>query len=163
MAEVELLEMFTNRELEEGAIGSSDWNPTDAVLFVGLSLVLGIACRHLLRGTRVPYTVALLVLGIILGSIGWWLFFSIHFHVLPHFLLIVVCLLLLSCSLIIFSFHKIRETQSFLVGVYQDILLVLQISFYCIICLWILISTWVPNSTALKMKRRVVFSRKELE
>ncbi|KAG7032600.1 Sodium/hydrogen exchanger 7, partial [Cucurbita argyrosperma subsp. argyrosperma] len=71
MAEVELLEMFTNRELEEGAIGSSDWNPTDAVLFVGLSLVLGIACRHLLRGTRVPYTVALLVLGIILGSIGW--------------------------------------------------------------------------------------------
>lgn len=45
-------------------------NPTDAVLFVGISLVLGIASRHLLRGTRVPYTVALLVLGIGLGSLG---------------------------------------------------------------------------------------------
>lgn len=71
MAGVELLGLFPNREMEEGPIGSSDSNPTDAVLFVGLSLVLGIACRHLLRGTRVPYTVALLVLGIVLGSIGW--------------------------------------------------------------------------------------------
>lgn len=70
MAGVELLDIFPHRDLEEGAISSSDWNPTDAVLFVGLSLVLGIACRHLLRGTRVPYTVALLVLGIVLGSIG---------------------------------------------------------------------------------------------
>ncbi|KAK1314612.1 Sodium/hydrogen exchanger 7 [Acorus calamus] len=41
--------------------------PEDAVVFFGLSLVLGIASRHLLRGTRVPYTVALLVLGITLG------------------------------------------------------------------------------------------------
>ena len=49
---------------------SSTSNPTDAVIFVGISLVLGIACRHLLRGTRVPYTVALLILGIALGSIG---------------------------------------------------------------------------------------------
>ena len=52
--------------LEEEETG----NPTDAVLFVGISLVLGIASRHLLRGTRVPYTVALLILGIALGSIG---------------------------------------------------------------------------------------------
>jgi hypothetical protein len=44
--------------------------PDDAVLFVGVSLVLGIASRHLLRGTRVPYTVALLVLGVALGSLG---------------------------------------------------------------------------------------------
>lgn len=71
MAGVELLGLFPNREMEEGPIGSSDSNPTDAVLFVGLSLVLGIACRHLLRGTRVPYTVALLVLGIVLGSIEY--------------------------------------------------------------------------------------------
>ncbi|PWA91715.1 plasma membrane Na(+) /H(+) antiporter [Artemisia annua] len=49
----------------EGEVG----NPTDAVLFVGISLVLGIASRHLLRGTRVPYTVALLVLGIGMGSL----------------------------------------------------------------------------------------------
>ncbi|KAK3003553.1 hypothetical protein RJ639_018932 [Escallonia herrerae] len=49
---------------------SSTSNPTDAVIFVGISLVLGIASRHLLRGTRVPYTVALLILGIGLGSLG---------------------------------------------------------------------------------------------
>ncbi|KAF9677498.1 hypothetical protein SADUNF_Sadunf08G0114000 [Salix dunnii] len=37
----------------------------------GLPLVLGIACRHMLRGTRVPYTVALLVIGIALGSLEY--------------------------------------------------------------------------------------------
>ncbi|KAL2343567.1 hypothetical protein Fmac_004852 [Flemingia macrophylla] len=46
-------------------------NPSDAVIFFGISLALGIACRHLLRGTRVPYTVALLILGIALGSIEY--------------------------------------------------------------------------------------------
>ncbi|XP_062172474.1 sodium/hydrogen exchanger 8 [Alnus glutinosa] len=61
--------LFPYRMLEEET--SSNSNPTDAVLFFGLSLVLGIACRHLLRGTRVPYTVALLVLGIALGSIEY--------------------------------------------------------------------------------------------
>ena len=50
---------------------SDEWNPTDTVIFFGLSLGLGIACRHVLRGTRVPYTVALLVLGIALGSLGY--------------------------------------------------------------------------------------------
>ncbi|CAI0385036.1 unnamed protein product [Linum tenue] len=46
-------------------------NPTDAVIFFGLSLVLGIASRHVLRGTRVPYTVALLIIGIALGSLEY--------------------------------------------------------------------------------------------
>nr|AVA17742.1 SOS1-like protein 1 [Populus szechuanica] len=50
---------------------SDEWNPTDTVLFFGLSLLLGIACRHVLRGTRVPYTVALLVVGIGLGSLEY--------------------------------------------------------------------------------------------
>nr|QOI16611.1 Na+/H+ antiporter [Zea mays] len=45
--------------------------PDNAVLFVGVSLVLGIASRHLLRGTRVPYTGALLVLGVALGSLEY--------------------------------------------------------------------------------------------
>nr|AUS89387.1 putative sodium proton exchanger [Sesuvium portulacastrum] len=49
----------------------SSSNPTDAVIFVGVSLVLGIACRHFLRGTRVPYTVALLIIGIGLGSLEY--------------------------------------------------------------------------------------------
>nr|AGW30210.1 SOS1 [Nitraria tangutorum] len=59
------------RILAEGTDSNADegsWNPTDAVIFVAISLVLGIASRHLLRGTRVPYTVALLVIGIALGS-----------------------------------------------------------------------------------------------
>ncbi|CAH9078899.1 unnamed protein product, partial [Cuscuta epithymum] len=56
--------------LEEPNSGS-DSNPTDAVIFVGISLVLGIACRHLLRGSRVPYTVALLVVGIGLGALDY--------------------------------------------------------------------------------------------
>ncbi|XP_010936832.1 sodium/hydrogen exchanger 8 isoform X2 [Elaeis guineensis] len=51
--------------------GDSAPEPDDAVVFVGVSLVLGIASRHLLRGTRVPYTVALLVLGIGLGSLEY--------------------------------------------------------------------------------------------
>ncbi|KAL7149630.1 hypothetical protein ABFS83_05G054200 [Erythranthe nasuta] len=62
------------RVLEEGSSSSSsaaDGNPSDAVIFVGISLVLGIASRHALRGTRVPYTVALLVLGIGLGALEY--------------------------------------------------------------------------------------------
>lgn len=55
-------------ELEgDGSYGE----PTDAVVFVGISLVLGIASRHILRGTRVPYTVALLIIGIGLGSLEY--------------------------------------------------------------------------------------------
>ncbi|CAM0909401.1 unnamed protein product [Alopecurus aequalis] len=45
--------------------------PDDAVLFAGVSLVLGAACRHLLRGTRVPYTIALLILGVALGLLEY--------------------------------------------------------------------------------------------
>ncbi|KAL6543894.1 Son of sevenless 1 [Orobanche gracilis] len=61
------------RVLEEGSSYSSSSNgdPTDAVVFVGISLVLGIACRHALRGTRVPYTIALLVLGIGVGALEY--------------------------------------------------------------------------------------------
>ncbi|PHT60407.1 Sodium/hydrogen exchanger 8 [Capsicum baccatum] len=50
---------------------SSGSGPTNAVIFVGISLLLGIACRHVLRGTRVPYSVALLVLGIGLGALEY--------------------------------------------------------------------------------------------
>ncbi|KAK1553292.1 hypothetical protein Q3G72_032289 [Acer saccharum] len=60
-----ILEQQSNTGSEENG------NPSDAVLFVGISLVLGIASRHLLRGTRVPYTVALLVIGIALGSLEY--------------------------------------------------------------------------------------------
>ncbi|KAH6790352.1 sodium proton exchanger [Perilla frutescens var. frutescens] len=68
---------FPLRVLEEES-AASNANPTDAVLFVGISLVLGIACRHALRGTRVPYTVALLVLGVGLGSLVQLMNWSFH-------------------------------------------------------------------------------------
>nr|AHB86984.1 salt overly sensitive 1 [Boechera stricta] len=58
-------------EEEADSLSKEKSSPVDAVLFVGMSLVLGIASRHLLRGTRVPYTVALLVIGIALGSIEY--------------------------------------------------------------------------------------------
>ncbi|XP_031268164.1 sodium/hydrogen exchanger 7 isoform X2 [Pistacia vera] len=68
-------ELFPYRILgeESGSNSGSNesGNPTDAVIFVAISLVLGIASRHLLRGTRVPYTVALLVIGIALGSLEY--------------------------------------------------------------------------------------------
>ncbi|XP_027097451.1 sodium/hydrogen exchanger 7-like isoform X3 [Coffea arabica] len=63
-------EILPFRILEENSSAESS-NPTDAVIFVGISLVLGIACRHVLRGTRVPYTVALLVLGVGIGSLEY--------------------------------------------------------------------------------------------
>ncbi|KAM0854258.1 hypothetical protein ACQ4PT_050536 [Festuca glaucescens] len=49
---------------------STAGKPNDVVLFAGVSLKLGTVCRHLLRSTRVPYTIALLILGIALGSLG---------------------------------------------------------------------------------------------
>ncbi|KAG0469711.1 hypothetical protein HPP92_016411 [Vanilla planifolia] len=52
-------------------LGESPGEPQDAVIFVGISLVLGIASRHILKGTRVPYTVALFILGIALGSLEY--------------------------------------------------------------------------------------------
>ena len=61
--------LFRCRVMGEESSSSSS-NPTDAVIFVAVCLVLGIACRQLLQGTRVPYTVALLIIGIALGSLG---------------------------------------------------------------------------------------------
>ncbi|GMP92739.1 hypothetical protein CsSME_00042832 [Camellia sinensis var. sinensis] len=58
-------------KLNSASDSDSSWNPTDGVIFFGISMVMGIASRHLLRGTRVPYTVALLILGIALGSLEY--------------------------------------------------------------------------------------------
>lgn len=77
---------------------SADWHPTDAVIFFGISLVLGIACRHILRGTRVPYTVALLILGIALGSLG----LSIASNLIPF---VFSILWLVFSSFLFCSFH----------------------------------------------------------
>lgn len=67
-----VVQMMPFRVLEESTSAeSSGSDPTNAVIFVGISLLLGIACRHVLRGTRVPYSVALLVLGIGLGALEY--------------------------------------------------------------------------------------------
>ncbi|GMJ13363.1 ARABIDOPSIS SALT OVERLY SENSITIVE 1, SALT OVERLY SENSITIVE 1, ARABIDOPSIS NA+/H+ ANTIPORTER 7 [Hibiscus trionum] len=65
----ENLYVLPSKMLQE--ISSASSEPVDAVIFVGISLALGIACRHIFRGTRVPYTVALLIIGIGLGSIEY--------------------------------------------------------------------------------------------
>ncbi|CAM6099086.1 unnamed protein product [Calypogeia fissa] len=46
-------------------------HPEDAILFVAVSLVLGVICRQVFKGTRVPYTVALLILGVALGAVEY--------------------------------------------------------------------------------------------
>ncbi|KAF8655896.1 hypothetical protein HU200_060850 [Digitaria exilis] len=78
--------------------------PDDAVLFVGVSLVLGIASRHLLRGTRVPYTVALLVLGVALGSLGA--------NINPDLLLAVFLPALLFESSFSMEIHQIKRCMA---------------------------------------------------
>ena len=37
------------------------------LLFVILSLLIGVATRYLFKNTKVPYTVALLIMGVVLG------------------------------------------------------------------------------------------------
>ena len=44
--------------------------PEVAILFFGLALILGALCKQVFARTPVPYTVALLIIGIILGTIG---------------------------------------------------------------------------------------------
>ncbi|CAI5516177.1 unnamed protein product, partial [Closterium sp. Naga37s-1] len=41
-----------------------------ALLFMAVSLALGALCRQIFNNTRVPYTVALLLVGIALGAFG---------------------------------------------------------------------------------------------
>lgn len=71
LAEAETGTTNTTNSAVVAALVEEESNPTDAVIFFGVSLILGIACRHFLRGTRIPYTVALLVIGIGLGSLEY--------------------------------------------------------------------------------------------
>ncbi|KAF6168632.1 hypothetical protein GIB67_005244 [Kingdonia uniflora] len=59
------------KEDQERKSSTNSDDPSVGIVFFGICLVLGIASRHLLRGTRVPYTVALLVIGIALGSLEY--------------------------------------------------------------------------------------------
>lgn len=87
LAEAETGTTNTTNSAVVAALVEEESNPTDAVIFFGVSLILGIACRHFLRGTRIPYTVALLVIGIGLGSLGM-------FYAIAFFSIILVSILL---------------------------------------------------------------------
>ena len=52
------------------AAATETGSPEVALLFIGVSLALGALSRQLLRNTRVPYTVAILVIGVGLGALG---------------------------------------------------------------------------------------------
>ncbi|XXG72695.1 hypothetical protein AAC387_Pa07g1736 [Persea americana] len=56
--------------LESSSLSSSSADPVDAVIFVGVSLTLGAASKHLC-GTRVPHTIVLLLLGVALGCLEY--------------------------------------------------------------------------------------------
>lgn len=45
--------------------------PEVAILFVGVALFLGMVSRHLFKGSRIPYTVVLLLLGIGIGGLEY--------------------------------------------------------------------------------------------
>ncbi|BBN12428.1 Na+:H+ antiporter [Marchantia polymorpha subsp. ruderalis] len=55
----------------EGANDTHSEEPQVAILFIGVSLFLGVICRQVFKGTRVPYTVALLILGTGLGAMEY--------------------------------------------------------------------------------------------
>ncbi|NRB38040.1 MAG: cation:proton antiporter [Pseudomonadales bacterium] len=71
------------------------------LLFVILSLLIGAAVRHLLKGTQIPYTVALLVIGLLLGFVHRSDFFLLQ---LPMFSQMLELVADISPHLILFIF-----------------------------------------------------------
>ncbi len=59
------------------------------LMFVVLALIVGTALRHLLKGTQLPYTVSLLLVGLALGLMNRSDFFSEHFVLLDEMLKVV--------------------------------------------------------------------------
>lgn len=57
-------------ETESSASGDLSSEPQVALLFFGVSLAIGAFCRQMLKNTRIPYTVALLLAGVVLGVLG---------------------------------------------------------------------------------------------
>ena len=71
------------------------------LLFVILALVIGAAVRHILKGTQIPYTVALLILGIAIGLLQRTEFFNLNAPIISHTLDLVADI---SPHLILFVF-----------------------------------------------------------
>lgn len=51
-------------------VASVTTKPEIAILFFGVALILGALCKQVFARTPVPYTVALLIIGIVLGVLG---------------------------------------------------------------------------------------------
>ncbi|KAL2611522.1 hypothetical protein R1flu_023214 [Riccia fluitans] len=111
MAESEAPSPSSEMKGEEG-------EPQIAILFIGVSLLLGVICRQLFRGTRVPYTVALLIFGVGLGAMEYGtsrglgtLGASIRMwsHINPNLILFVFLPALLFESSFAMEFHQIRR------------------------------------------------------
>lgn len=68
-----IISMDVNATAPAPSADSEAAEPQVAILFIGVSLFLGMASRHLLAGFLIPYTVALLLLGIALGGLGGFL------------------------------------------------------------------------------------------
>ncbi len=56
----------------------------EPLLFIIIALILGTLTRHLLKKTPIPYTVLLVVIGVLLGVITRFHFFSESFEVVLH-------------------------------------------------------------------------------
>ncbi|KAL3682883.1 hypothetical protein R1sor_000905 [Riccia sorocarpa] len=110
--------------MESGAPGpgtelqSEGTEPEIAILFIGVSLLLGVISRQLFSGTRVPYTVALLILGIGLGALEYGtslglgtLGASIRMwsHINPNLILFVFLPALLFESSFALEIHQIKR------------------------------------------------------
>lgn len=103
---------------QANAVQSEFGQPELAILFMGVSLVLGLACRHLLKGTRVPYTVALLILGIALGAAEYGTRGTLHdlgqsiqlwSNISPSLILFVFLPALLFESSVAMEVHQIKR------------------------------------------------------
>lgn len=56
--------------MESADGGGETVSPEVAILFFGVALILGAFCKQVFARTPVPYTVALLMIGIVLGTLG---------------------------------------------------------------------------------------------
>lgn len=64
------MESTNTMALEPSTSETEEVGPEVAILFVGVALFLGMVSRHLFMGSRIPYTVVLLLLGIGIGGLG---------------------------------------------------------------------------------------------
>ncbi|CAI5516184.1 unnamed protein product [Closterium sp. Naga37s-1] len=100
--------------------------PEVALVFIGVSLALGALCRQVLSNTRIPYTVALLLVGVGLGALEYYVNLGLlgesirmWANIDPELVLYVFLPALLFESAFSFEFHQVKRclVQMFLLAV----------------------------------------------